>query len=122
MRSITVQTSAPTVNRECTVKLNEWPETVAEAVQLWGEEAVFSAINKSAVISLQASIRRRMEDEDDGATFTRNGAQKFANEWKLKTRGKVDNVKKAATLVRKLSDEEKEAVLREMGIDIPLKK
>lgn len=60
MKELTISTKAPKVNKEGTIVVMA-PETAAEGIQAYGDEAVRSNAIRNWVVTLQAGHRRAME-------------------------------------------------------------
>jgi len=57
MKEMSISTAAPKINKEATITV-QVPETIEEAVQVYGGEAVRSNAIRNWVVTLQAGVRR----------------------------------------------------------------
>lgn len=90
------------------------PETVQEAVKVWGEDVVLSMAVRAAVIQLQASLRAQLgligdKRKDDNAI--RKDHADFKPEVGAE---KVSPTEKIVRLTQKLTPEQRKALLAEL--------
>lgn len=113
MASFTV--SAPKVDRKVELTY-DFGGTVEAATEKFGAEIVYSNFEDSAVISLQAAVRRRLEatNEDGSQKYSDADIEAFVAEYKpgvKAARSGVSTLEKAKALLAKLSPEELAALL-----------
>ena len=85
----------------------EFPETVEEAISVWGEEVVYSLLRQEAAKRLQSSIRVQLAQDKDPAAI-----QEALASWKPGVgRPKASKVEKALKLTSGMTDEELRALL-----------
>lgn len=99
----------------------DMPENVKEAIDhhtaqgLNGEDIVFSRYKASLIIDLQAFMRSHMKGDD--AVTTSDALQALVDEWKPGTKAKGKSpAEKVRDLFGRLSAEEREEVLAELGL------
>jgi len=87
-------------------------KTIAELVKNFGEEVIFNAAKSAVVISLQSFVRRHLDKGSDQAT-----TQKEVSAWKPDVRSmvKMSAFEKATDSVKKLSAEERAALLKQLA-------
>ena len=85
-----------------TAAVFNFPETVSEAVDMWGEDIVLNKIEQSVAIDAQSMLRRKLV-----AGQTEEQIKAAAEEWKP-SMGPVKKsaVEKATDLISKLTSEE----------------
>jgi hypothetical protein len=119
MAKIVAQTTEPAASVEFDYDV---PENLAGMVERFGEEVVYSHVKRSVVIAAQGAARGLMKGGKDGAEI-----QTAMQTWKP---GEPRTVKSAqdkiSALIEKLSPEEREALLADLGSpndeDAPAKK
>jgi len=86
-----------------------WPESLQEAVDAWGDEAVSSRATAAFVIDLQAFMRSEIQSED----FSPELLQDRCASWKPGTRARgKSRAQKTEDLLSQLTDEERSALLQ----------
>lgn len=97
------------------------PETAAEAIKMFGDDLVLSYFVADLTVSLQSGMRGKMIATEDGVK-TPSGIkpktlQTWAGEWKpgKKTRGRPAE-DRIADDIGKLTDEQKAALLKKLGV------
>jgi len=108
-----ISARAPKIGREATVEYNIG-EDLNEAINLFGDAVVYSAFKQSAVIDVQAVIRRMLE-----AGKSEEEIQNYLSSYKLGVRttsggGRRDSYKAALEALLSASPEEREAKIAEI--------
>lgn len=86
-----------------------WPEGLQEAVDSWGDEAVFSRATAAFVIDIQAFMRSEIQAED----FEEAQLQERCASWKPGTRARgKSRAEKIENMLGQLTDEERSALLQ----------
>ena len=86
-----------------------WPENLQEAVDAWGDEAVFSRATAAFVIDLQSFMRSEIQADDFSADQLQERAA--AGKPGTRSRGK-SRAEKIENLLGKLTGEERSALLQ----------
>src|SRR5690606_31006627 len=101
----------------------DFGENLEEAVELFGAEAVYRRFVAAATIDIQAMIRRgltRMEGtgtEKRPNPMTQEELQAMVDEWKPgAAKPRKSKAEKAAEAFEALSEEEKQALLKQLGL------
>lgn len=97
----------------------DFGETLEQALELFGEEVVFSRFKAAAVVDLQALIRRNMQPKTDKEgkvteePKTDEEIQQIVSEWKpgIKQVTRKSPQEKIKALMEGMSDEDREALL-----------
>lgn len=112
--AIKVNTASPKTGRELEVDF-EFGNTLQEAIDLFGEEVVYSNYKKSAVIALQALVRRNL-DKDGEKQMSEEDIIKAVGEWKPSVARIIGASQKEAlfTKIEKLSDEDRKALIAKL--------
>lgn len=104
-------------DREVSVKY-DFGENLADAVEKFGEDVVFSRFKSAAIIDLQSLIRRHIKqlDEKGNPKFTDEQIQEAASNWApgIKTVSRKSKAEKVQALFSQMSDEEREAILNQL--------
>ncbi len=94
----------------------DFPETVKEAVSVYGEAVVLSNLIASVRIGLQGAIRAKFTPKRKGETYASVDVSKIQRElkdWKPSVaKAAKTAVEKAADQLAKLSDEERKALIK----------
>lgn len=115
-----MKVSAKLSNSDRSVEVEyNFGETLAEAVELFGEEVVFSRFKAAAVVDLQALIRRGLTPKTDKegneieSAKTDEEIAASVAEWKpgVKQVTRKSKAEKIKDLVADMSDEDREALL-----------
>lgn len=90
----------------------DFGDSLAESVELYGEEVVYGKYKANAIIDLQSFMRTQMKKDD----FDASELQGQVDEWKpgLKAKGKSTS-ERIAELFDKLSPEERAAFLEQLS-------
>lgn len=100
----------PSVSRELAVDYN-FGENLAEAVEMFGEDVVFTGFVADAKVGLQAIVRARLGKSDDEYMSDEEIIAEAA-QWKPGVRKQAaDPMAKLQALLAKLSPEQRAAVL-----------
>lgn len=101
----------------------DFGENLEESVELFGAEAVYRRFVAAATIDIQAMIRRgltRMEGTGENKTpspMTQGELQALVDEWKPgAAKPRKSKSEKALEAFAELSDEEKAALLEQLGL------
>ena len=89
-----------------------------EAIELFGEDVVFQKYRQSAIVDLQAAIRRHLQPGEDGKVKSDDEIINALSEWKpgLTTRTRKSAKDKAMEALTKMSAEERQALMAELGL------
>lgn len=95
----------------------DFGDDLASAVEKFGEETIYNAFKKSAVIDLQALIRRNMVAKEGEEAKTDDEIQSLVNEWKPSDKARVTKsaTDKVMDIWEGVSDEEKAAILEKLA-------
>ena len=86
-----------------------WPENLQEAVDAWGDDAVYSRATAAFVIDLQSFMRSEIQSDD----FSEEQLQERSAAWKPGTRSRgKSRAEKIESRLGKLPDEERSALLQ----------
>ena len=113
MASVNVSAKNPGTDRTATVEF-DFGSTLAEAIELFGEEAIYAGFIADAKVGLQAVIRTKLKStKEDGSAYTDEDIAAAASEWAPgnKTRTASDPLAKLQALLSKLSPEQRAAIL-----------
>lgn len=66
MKNRVVEATVPELDKTISTEV-KFPETLDEAVKMWGEDIVFTNMNKSVIIQLQSKVRGMMRATGDKA-------------------------------------------------------
>lgn len=99
MSKIKVSTTSVKMSRELEVEF-DFGDNLDEAVSLYGAEVVYSNYKKSAVIALQALVRRELDKKEDAKSDAEITAKAIA--WKPGV-AKVSTVDAKETILKKVS-------------------
>ena len=94
----------------------DFGDNLQEAVELFGDDVVFSRFKAAAVVDLQALIRRHLGGEKPK---TAEEIQALVSEWKpgVSKRVRKSTTEKAQDLIGQMSAEEKAALLASLQAD-----
>lgn len=114
MSAIKVSTASPKTGRELEVDF-DFGNTLQEAIDLFGEEVVYSNYKKSAVIALQALVRRNL-DKDGEKAVSEEDIIKAVEAWKPSVARIIGASQKEALFnkIDKLSDEDRKALIAKL--------
>ena len=88
----------------------DFGDNLQDAVQKFGEEAVFNAFRQQSRVNLQSLIRRHKQNGDDAKTI-----QKAADEWKPgQVKPKRSKAERLQEDISNLSEEEKNEILKKL--------
>lgn len=108
-RNVTAE--CPQIQKKATVPFN-CPESIEEAVKMWGADVVLSNAIANVVISLQGNIRRRLTGSKDKAGQSADVvAKELATYIPKKASERMDPVERMAAQIGKMSPEKKAAIL-----------
>ena len=101
----------PSVNREITIEFN-FGATLAESIEMFGEDVVFSSFVADSKVGLQAYVRARLGKSDDEYMSDEEILAEAA-QWKPGMRKQAaDPMAKLQALLGKLSPEQRAAILQ----------
>lgn len=91
----------------------DFGDNLGEAVELFGEDVVFSRFVAASVVDLQALIRRHLGGEKPK---TQDEISKLVAEWKpgVSSRKRRSNKEKAEELIAGMSEQEKAQLLEQL--------
>ncbi len=94
----------------------DFGDTLEQAVEMFGAEAVFGGFKADAKVGLQAFVRSRLnatEEDSDAAKYTDEEIVTAVADWKPgnKTRQSADPMAKLTALLGKLTPEQRAALL-----------
>lgn len=115
MATETITTKEPGSNRELVTEYN-FGDSLQEAVDLFGEDAVLAGFKSDARVGLQAKVRgmlKATEEDSEAAKYTDEQILEAVKEWKpgTKTRAASDPLAKLQALLEKISPEQRAALL-----------
>jgi hypothetical protein len=112
-----ISTKEPGSSRELVVSYN-FGETVADAIEMFGEEAVFAGFKADCKVGVQAFVRGRLkatEEDSEAAKYSDEDIIAAVADWKpgTKSRASADPMAKLQALLGKLSPEQRAALLEQ---------
>ena len=112
MKELTVSAKVGKDGVEHSVTI-DFPETLDEMIEAYGEEVVFGQAKANIVVGLQGNIRSRVSSEKDPKTG--KALQESFADWKPGTRQPgVAKIEKMKDRISKMSPDEKAALLAEL--------
>lgn len=110
---------AKTADSDRVVRVNyDFGDSLKDAIARFGEESVFSGFKASAVIDIQALIRRHLKTKQGEKPITDEQLQAIVSTWKPrdKTRTKKSASDKVTDLLESVSEEERLAILEKLTL------
>lgn len=91
------------------------PESVNEAIEMWGDDVCFQHLTASVRIALQSFMRSQMGPDKEGNVLSDAEIQKKALAWKpgLRPQGKT-RLERSKDLFAGMTPEERKAALKEL--------
>ena len=104
-----IKVSAPKVERDLTFTVNDWPETLAEKQERWGEKVCNENLDSKAVISAQGLVRSRLESgiPNDDILSEMSG-------WVLGVARSVDPLVALKAAFPTMTDEQKREIINQL--------
>ena len=113
MKTITI--TKKTEQGDVEFSVNEWPETLAEMQDVWGEEITRNLAHGAAVIAARTPAVAMLSREESPLTISQ--MQKEMATWKPATKQKVSKVEKLGKEIGNMSEADKAALLAQLQAD-----